>query len=216
MGFYTNEYRIIFLPPFRYPLEYQGLKNPNGTYDHPYWFQYLPFKYLANQYEVNFCPNDTRAAEFSRSGWRSIRGGNKLTYSYALNDILPVPDKDKNPPHTYLAAQGLLQDYLERYQATSVKYLKRPSVTLYALETRAHNIMSGESHKREFRVDHGGRKERVNVLMADSHAESRAFTSIWHGIPSTGASDLKDVNTCPGVYRQLWYGSPTATQRILY
>jgi len=56
----------------------------------PFWFQYLPYKYLANQYEVVLCPTDSQKT--IRATFLELNtGAPKVHFSYAMNDLLPTP-----------------------------------------------------------------------------------------------------------------------------
>lgn len=213
MSFYIADNKSNFIPPFRYPFREFRYKDGIRSYRDPYWFQYLTFKYLFNQTETTMCPTDMEAQKFGRTGFPELVGGSpRITYSYGMNDRMPTA----NPP-TYraMAVQGLLADSEWRYTPTRIGALKRGSDTIYLTETRQHNLLSGDSTRSEFRVDHGGRRDRITIMFADTHAEQREFYSVWFGDRNTGFSRLSTV-TAPGKYKQLWYGSPTANTQVLY
>jgi prepilin-type N-terminal cleavage/methylation domain-containing protein len=215
MAYYVTDNRTNYLPPFTYPLYPYYFKNNRTVklaYD-PYWFQYLPWKYLSNTYEIVTCPSDQSAAKYGRTGFQELNGGSpRITFSFAMNDRLPIP---KQATYQAMAALNLLIDSTNRYSPTALRYIKVPSSTDYLLETTQHDLMSGDSDRTQFRVDHG-MGTRVNLLFTDTHGENRLFTNIWHGVTGTNLSDLSNTTTCPGRFRQLWYSDSKATSQILY
>ncbi len=212
MAYYATDSKD-YIPPFTYPITFR-FKNNANTYPDPYWFQVLPWKYLANQYKVVTCPADNldQARRIGRTGFPELNGGSpQITYSYAMNDTIPTA---KNETYRQMAAQGLLRDSTVRYTPTFLPRLKRPGQTAYLIETLQHNLLAGQSQLRQYRRDHGGIKDRANLLFADNHGESKEFKTIWYGDFATG--NPQPENKWPGRFRQLWFGDPTATSRILY
>ncbi|GMV97199.1 MAG: hypothetical protein AMXMBFR83_15580 [Phycisphaerae bacterium] len=223
MGFYGVDSRN-YLPPFVHPIRYRFKNNSGEAWD-PYWFEYLPFKYLANQVEIVKCPTDdpTVAQRRGRTGYPELSAGaRKITFSYAMNDELPTP---RVPTYlalaTGLASTAPLREVdLQRYSPTLISRIKRPGDTDYLLETAQHNLLSGNSTLMQYRLDHGGAKnslgqrDRMNLLYADTHGASRDIKTMWMGDFPTGLPAAS--NTWPGRLRQLWFGDSNVTSQILY
>ncbi len=214
MQFYWND-NLNYIPPFRYPYKNWQYKNGTGSYHDPYWFQYLPYKYLSNQTEVTKCPADDKASAFGRDGFPELAGGaRRITFSYAMNDEMPVA---ANPPYQPSAAQGLLADNTDRYTPLLLSRIKIPSELAYLLETAQHNLLSGQSTKDQYRLQHGGNKERMNFLFADNHGETRIFSTIWLPSASDPLGRLpRNPVEWPGKIRTFWFGGPKATSPIRY
>jgi prepilin-type N-terminal cleavage/methylation domain-containing protein len=227
MAFYGSDYRD-YLPP------YCISRRINNSYsDHtntPYWFQYLPFKYLYNNVAVATCPSDDlvdirkkpqlRGPHLELKALRPI-----IFYSYAMN---PNQPKSGQPVYPNTASGKIAvapevipygsSGVIERFNPGLASRLKRPSDFVFLLETASTGLLNPTSDFDLFRTDHGGGKDRMNLIFADTHAEPKNIRDIYPGDFSVRPPKPPpaDADRWPGKFRALWFGDAAALTAKVY
>lgn len=215
-AFYTQDARGNYAPPFRFIRRINN--DPNDWINVPAWFQYIPFRYLANQTEVVSCPTDDFIEQsrpnMKRGPERELKAlSPRIYYSYSINAVYP-----KSTSLVTTTPSSILPDnpftsglIIERYNPGVVSYIKLPSATAYLLETAESGMLNPRLLHSFFRRQHGSRRDSMNLLYADYHAELRNFKQVWPGDFSTDPpAHLGSADKWPARFRQLWYGDPDA------
>jgi len=204
-----------FLPPYRMVRPFNN--NPNDPQNFPYWFQYLPFKYLSGNYEVDRCPTDDLKDVSSPSGGlrgpyvRLVHGSSRpgaanVYYSYCTNWNMPIKSTPVYPSSMLLSGEDPY-----RFNPGRSGLVRVPSAFAYLLESRSSGLLNPNSPLNYFRYEHGGPPTKMNILFADSHAEPRDIKTIWPGDFVTQLPKYPDP-TMPGggKFCAFWFGNPTA------
>lgn len=233
--FYTSDNRQAYLFPFRYPV---SLAGSNSTISSPpYWFQYVPYKYLANNIEVGRCPVDEfldldpASPATKREPFPNLKGGNSnVLYSYSLNERLPksgTPIYGASPlaGDSLPSATSLPLYVIDRYNPGVLSYIKDPSRLFFLGETGTGGFLNGSVQRINYRTDHGsprvypgmgGKGDSMNVLFADMHGELRNITKLYPG-KLTDPTELypPSPSLWTGYFKVLWFGDATVNDRIL-
>ncbi|MBI4581276.1 MAG: prepilin-type N-terminal cleavage/methylation domain-containing protein [Planctomycetes bacterium] len=219
-AFYTQDNQGKYSPPFRFIRRIN--KNTNDYINVPAWFQYIPFKFLANNVKVVTCPVDdlTEASRpnMKRGPERELKGLRPIIwYSYSVNAVFPkssVPITT-NPSDILPDTPFSPDKIIERYNPGALNYIKIPSATVYLLETAESGMLNPRLLDTFFRRQHGLRNSSMNLLFADYHAEPRNFKEIWPGdFKWNPPVHLGAASNWPGRYRQLWFGDSNATDIV--
>jgi prepilin-type N-terminal cleavage/methylation domain-containing protein len=212
MVFYGSDHNN-YLPPLRSP-HIINVTGPMGTVEYPFQFQYLPQKYLFGEYDVSTCPVD-EFKEVKNGGLRGpfpdLKSGTlKIYYSYGMNSGLPkrATPVYEDIPHP-LEADTLK---VERWNPSKASDVKFAAECIYLFETTADHTFNGRSEFEFFRTDHGSKGDRMNLLMTDTHAESRNIKDIWPGDFSTDPpTEEGNPVLWKAKFRMLWFGNPDST-----
>jgi prepilin-type N-terminal cleavage/methylation domain-containing protein len=211
-----------YLPPYYFlrPIN----NNPNDQRNLPFWFQYLPYKYLAGNYEIIICPSDDLKDPLGgRRGapyFRIVRGGKigayDVAFSYGMNANTPKSAKLVYAPAMLPAGYA----DRDRINPGRLSNLKEPYRFAFMLETADTGLLNPNSPLALFRYPHGGPPTKMNIIFGDAHAEPRDIKTVWPGDFNTKPDPtpkIPDPNVPGGgKFCAFWYGSPTRVSGILY
>jgi type II secretory pathway pseudopilin PulG len=193
------------LPPYR---SYKPGINPN---DAPYWFQYLPNAYLANNKDISKCPADelfdVKTGQPGRGPFETLdTGALVLYYSYAMNPNSPKSEKPIMPIPAVLR---------ERYDPSLMYAISNPSGHALMLETGSPGLLNPNSEFLYYRWDHGG-DDRMNLIFADFHVETMTQEEVYPAVNFSADPVLaKQPSDWTAEQRTLWFGDPNTYLPIL-
>lgn len=209
-----------FLPPYRVVRPYNN--NPSDSQNYPYWFQYLPYKYLSSNYEVDLCPSDDlvdadtgkKKSPYARLTRESNRPGVSDVYiSYGSNQNTPRASRLVYPVSMVYS----LEASPERFNPGRISLLKQPSTFMFLLESRSSGLVNPASPLSYFRYFHGAPPTKMNLVYGDAHAAPLDIKQIWPGNFDTGLPRNPDPNRAgDGRFCALWFGNPRASGPISY
>jgi prepilin-type N-terminal cleavage/methylation domain-containing protein len=204
---YRHESQGRWLPPY---LMYDTSEYypPNFTAQPwPYYFIWLPGRYLKENPEIFICPSDqfvmSRAAQR-----RWFSGIQDVRYSYAMNGDLPRRISSVYPAGPFTAVSP-------HFNPRSLKGVKDPSRLIVFWETKllalgsftAFSALPDRRQNEAFRFDHG-KKRLMGIVFADGHADLMPELDV---ITPLGAP----VSPAPGEMRELWWGRADAPGPLL-
>ncbi len=219
VGFYLNDTRD-FIPPY-----YAHAKGA------PYWFQYLPFKYLGKVVDITICPSDN-LVELEDGGKRGPfpaypTGAMTVYWSYAMNPHPPKngrPVLPRNDPVLYyklIAAEVTAGYDIVRFNPGKITLIKcPPSQFGYVMESASPGLLDPVPYgypRKYWRTDHGPARDKMNVLMGDGHSESRFIKTILP-LENYGADQkvTRPTKDWTGKFKAFWYGAPDVTGPVRY
>lgn len=218
MNFYEQESKG-FLPPYRVLRPVNN--NPNDPINTPYWFQYLPFKYMSNSLDATRCPLDD-LKDIGGSGLRGpypelLRpsgrpGAVRVYYSYSMNANMPMSKKLVYPVSMLPAADA----WIERFNPGKLDLVRQPFDFAFLMETASTGLLNPGTPLSFFRYPHGALPVNMNIVFADSHAAPRDIKRIWPGDHRSQPPKWQSIGPGQnwegvGRFRALWYGDSRAT-----
>lgn len=195
---YSNESKG-FLPPYQIP------GGPTWA-PQPYWFQYLPARFMNGVPGANLCPSDTLMEVLSgtlRGPYPRVENQNisDVFYSFAVNFGLPRAFQPvyKTP--------FVMNDM--RKNPIPLSKIKSPAESAWMFETQSSAALLYSTPTIYFRFSHMNFKA-MNVLFVDGHVETKLDKEILPGTPAT------DSTQWPSGFRQLWFGRPDLNSEMAF
>ena len=201
-----------------YDTDYEGFLPPYQIYRSdapfgvrfPYWFQYLPDNYLANNKDISKCPSDelidVQLGIPGRGPFPTLDAGDMvLYYSYAMNPNTP---KSSVPiPVTIIPAPPSI----ERYSPGLSTLIPQPSSHALMLETASSGLLNPSTVFNYFRFDHGG-ESRMNIVFADFHVETLDQEYVYPAANFSADPVLPNTTISSWDYnlRSFWFGDSDA------
>jgi prepilin-type N-terminal cleavage/methylation domain-containing protein/prepilin-type processing-associated H-X9-DG protein len=191
-----------FLPAFQFPIKTSFVSNP-------YWFQYIPAVYLAEDPRTMECPVDDftidqpgYAGEYRGYYARMNTGTPDVFFSFAQNGDMP-----KKAASIYGRIYNQAYDF-ETGNPTPLAMVRDSAEMAYSFETYYGAILYHDDPVSYFRFPHSG---QMTVLYADGHADLRAPKEV---LPPPGAYP-EDPTLWPQGMGAFWFGDPSRTAQYL-
>jgi prepilin-type N-terminal cleavage/methylation domain-containing protein/prepilin-type processing-associated H-X9-DG protein len=199
MQIYATENKGRWLPGYQFP---EATATWPSTMAPPYYFVWLPGKYLNQSPNVFTCPSDE--GRFNRPTYKRLYSDvQDVRFSYCMNLDLPrkMTAIYTNPPHPALWASPNLNP-------RTWKGVKDPGRLIVLAETQGAALLSFRSVATNFRTDHG-KKDAFNFCFADGHAAQMKKSE---ALPPPGVTV---ANTAPEI-KYMWWGNFTSQIALNY
>ena len=189
----------VWLPPYLF-YDTSDYYPPNfAAQPWPYYFVWLPGKYLNENSGIFICPSDQNVLNrpYQRRWFSGIQDS---AYSYAMNLDLPRVNAAIYP-------RGPFTTTSPHFNPRNLKGVKNPARLIVFWETKLLALGSFRSAGDPFRFDHGNGR-LMGCVFADGHAElmNKDEVILAPGVP---------VSPAPGELRELWWGAANAVGPML-